>query len=686
MAVYEISKLQVRRGLENTTGVPILDSGEFGWASDTESLYIGLRRIDGGSRDANVRVLTENDLRNFFNNSGSAAGGALNVAGTYTFRAETFIATSRTNITYTDPDDKVKRTVQKKLDDFVNLNDFRVTADGDDISASMQTAIDHLYLFERKDDTQVIGSYNTYTEKILYIPAGNYQITQYIYIPGRTRIVGEGKENTKITQLSSASGFFQTVGNNSTPNARYTFANANPNFQITSPQRPDYISIENLTLIAASTATSVATPFIRLDACSHSRIKDVRMVGQWNVGLINSNVTATNTGIELRGYNSPVFKTENILIENCQFENLHSAVFSRYDVEHITINNNKFLNLYKGINFNEVSNSQDGFSDKGPNLINIINNRFDKIYNEAVFVGTSTSALKLSNIITRNNQFLDVGNNGLGYNTNTGTAIIRFWTKGNVSNNDYFKRHEEKLNNIDTNTATYFPLVWGEVNLSNEIIYTRNVSVGTTSTVAIFPITDYPQLIDVKFQEKSLGNPSPDRQGSLTIYVKDGANPFYYQKEDYHYITYGLNWEPVSNSAKKFLALKTYNPPPSGTGAQFSVKVRPFPFFTGFISAGTYTDLTILAGGSNYILGDLVTLNGIYAGGTVIANDIKILVTNVNISGAITAASFQTPIFAANTINTATYNITTSSIARQGGDGSTYTFIHSFNIQNRSVT
>ena len=685
MAVYEISKLQVRRGLENTTGVPILDSGEFGWASDTESLYIGLRRIDGGSRDANVRVLTENDLRNFFNSNGSSSGGSLNIAGTYTFRAETFIATSRTSITYTDPDDKVKRTVQKKLDDFVNLNDFRVAADGDDISASLQTAVDHLYLFERKDDTQVLGSYNTYTEKILYIPAGNYQISQYIYIPGRTRIVGEGKENTKITQISSASGFFQTVGNNSTPNARYTFNNPNPNFQITSPQRPDYVSIENLTLIAASTATGIATPFIRLDACSHSRIKDVRMVGQWSLNLLNSNVTATNTAIELRGYNSPVFKTENILIENCQFENLHSAIFSRYDVEHITINNNKFENLYKGINFNESSNSLDGFSDNGPKLVNILNNRFDKIYNEAIFVGTSTSVTKLSNILSRNNQYLDVGNNNYGYNTNTGTAVIRFYTKGNVSTNDFYKRHEQKLENIDTNTATYFPLVSGEVNLTSDIIYTKNIAVGTTGTIVLFPITDYGQLIEVNFQEKSAGNPAADRQGTLSLYIKDGAAPFYYQKEDYHYTVDGQTWQTNANVAKKFLNLFMYNPPLAGTNAQFSLKNSPWPFFTGFNTQGTYTDLTIVSGGINYIIGDVITLSGIWAGGVFPTNNIKILVTNIGGGGVITAASFQPPNVANNITNTTTYIISTSTLARQGGNGATISFQHSFTIQNKSV-
>ena len=66
MPIIEIARIQVRRGQENQTGVPTLAGGEFGWAADTEHLYIGLRREDGGSRDENVRILTENDLDNFF--------------------------------------------------------------------------------------------------------------------------------------------------------------------------------------------------------------------------------------------------------------------------------------------------------------------------------------------------------------------------------------------------------------------------------------------------------------------------------------------------------------------------------------------------------------------------------------------------------------------------------------------
>ena len=64
MAVIEIARIQVRRGQESVTGIPQLASGEFGWAEDTEHLYIGKRIVDGAQDDKNTRVLTENDIVN----------------------------------------------------------------------------------------------------------------------------------------------------------------------------------------------------------------------------------------------------------------------------------------------------------------------------------------------------------------------------------------------------------------------------------------------------------------------------------------------------------------------------------------------------------------------------------------------------------------------------------------------
>ena len=63
MAIVSISRIQVRRGKKNTsTGFPQLASGEFGWAIDTQELYIGNGSVSEGSPYVgNTKLLSEHD-------------------------------------------------------------------------------------------------------------------------------------------------------------------------------------------------------------------------------------------------------------------------------------------------------------------------------------------------------------------------------------------------------------------------------------------------------------------------------------------------------------------------------------------------------------------------------------------------------------------------------------------------
>ena len=80
MAVIEIAKIKVRRGQENVTGLPTLDSGEFGWAVDTQRLYIGNGTLaEGAPEVGNTRLLTEEDF-NIFNQGTYLAQSKLTLA------------------------------------------------------------------------------------------------------------------------------------------------------------------------------------------------------------------------------------------------------------------------------------------------------------------------------------------------------------------------------------------------------------------------------------------------------------------------------------------------------------------------------------------------------------------------------------------------------------------------------
>ena len=72
MAVVQISKIQVRRGKKNSSsGLPQLSSGEFGWAVDSQELYIGNGSVsEGAPAVGNTQILTSES--NLFNIAESA--------------------------------------------------------------------------------------------------------------------------------------------------------------------------------------------------------------------------------------------------------------------------------------------------------------------------------------------------------------------------------------------------------------------------------------------------------------------------------------------------------------------------------------------------------------------------------------------------------------------------------------
>ena len=67
MAIVQISKIQVRRGLEHDLSPGTLDSGELGWSVDTRKLYIGNGTAqEGGTEPGHkTEILTEFSIVNF---------------------------------------------------------------------------------------------------------------------------------------------------------------------------------------------------------------------------------------------------------------------------------------------------------------------------------------------------------------------------------------------------------------------------------------------------------------------------------------------------------------------------------------------------------------------------------------------------------------------------------------------
>lgn len=536
MAVIEISKIQVRRGQENQTGIPTLAGGEFGWAADTENLYIGLRREDGGARDANVRILTENDLivSNIFDTP---------AIQDYTYRSDTeppITADPNTGLA-------VVRDINKKLDDFVSIRDFGIIGQGGDANESelIQNAIDRLFL----DPLKTTNNYGTYTAKTLYFPSGVYNIDQPILVPAYTTIVGDGIGKTIINLTSTSSHAIQTIDAdvNDIYTERVTFDTENMS---SGPGQPNYIHIEKLTIqYSTSTGVTGCLPLVSLDCSENATFRDVKFAGNHSVG---DNIDIGHSGISIRGYagaENLTVSSNNTLVDNCEFNGLYHCVISNFDIVNSVIQNSQLYNSVRGITFND---EVDAGATTGPRGARILNNRFVKIDQQAIYVGYSAGGYTTDNV-SMNNRFYNVGNFGYGRTSTTGTSVITLGDS-DVSINDWFDRQEYQNQNLGNSLVNYKSLVDGRAVINNLAVKTFVLSPGNNILFRL-PITGLSQhlTIDYNLTQGVPGNYTIDRIGKLNVYIQPGDTPNNTNiVDDYTYIlgegsiTWSLTVNPVS--------------------------------------------------------------------------------------------------------------------------------------------
>lgn len=504
MAVVEISRIQVRRGQENQTGIPTLAGGEFGWAADTENLYIGLRREDGGARDANVRILTENDLFRVVTTTDLA----------YTYRSDTNPAI--TSPTYNGI--PFERPINEKNDDEVSIKDFGVGGVGGDevASALIQVAVDNLFL----DPLKTNSEYGRSSAKILKFPAGTYNIDTAIFIPRYTTIIGEGHDKTIINLISTSSHAFQTI--DSDPDNVYPGRVTFDQYGISSGiSQPNSVRIEGLTIqYSTTTNASQCLSLVSLDCSENAIFRDVKFLGNHEP---TDNTTSTYVGIELRGYAGRTASSDNVLVDHCEFSGLYHDILSNHDILYPTIQNSRFSNSIRGISFNNPKASAATY---GPRYGRIMNNVFDGIEQEGIYVGNGLSA---QYHVSSNNRFYNVGNEG-GDESTPAYSIIKFERSSNSSVDDWFDRQEYQNINMD-NAIQYYPLVEGYHAIQTPIVTTVSLADGDTDrTVLKFPTSSGGQQLIIKYNLfDGIYDPvtklpifNVDRMGTVKISLQNG--------------------------------------------------------------------------------------------------------------------------------------------------------------------
>jgi hypothetical protein len=254
----------------------------------------------------------------------------------------------------------------------------------------------------------------------------------------------------------------------------------------------------------------------------------------------------TGTGIIVRGLiegDTDIDNCANVHIIDCLFDNLSIGVKGVDTVVRPVIEKNVFDNLSNGI----VMHSSTASLYRSPINGKFIENKFERISNQAIYVGTASH---VTNHISEGNFFRHVGNGptrSIDKNVTSATdctSVITFLANGNSSVNDTFNR-KVYADSISTTTNFYFnTLVQGSGIIDSAFVSTATIVASGVSNVIKLPlVSGKDQLVTMRY---SLYNGNYSRKGKLTINIpadNSGSLSDYY---DYSYLTV-VDPEPVFN-------------------------------------------------------------------------------------------------------------------------------------------
>jgi hypothetical protein len=535
VAVVSISRIQIRRGRKNQgSGLPQLASGELGWAVDAQELWIGNGAVSEGSPYVgNSRLLSEHD--NLFE-----------YAKTYAYKSAS--NNYQTGLSINSP---IQRTLQQRLDDTVSIRTFGANGDGLDQTASIQRALDQLYL---NTSTKLTAP----SRVVLHLEAGNYLISSPISIPPFASIQGAGMDKTIINCTSTTGMAFTTVNDSSQPGS-YALDSTS-----TTLNQPREISISDLTIQVAQQGA------LDLVSCKNSSFTNIKLKGPW---ASNSDSLVT-TGILIKSLSTSVNCTGN-KFKNIRLEGFTTAIKSDYDIKNNSWVDCDFNTCFKGIDFGGGTVLGTSGMLTGPVNNSIENSCFDDISQQAITIETGTDNRSIRN------KFFDCGNS-MGSSATAQYSIIKFDSYKNQSEGDWFKRTEELGYDPTYQVGKpYIPEIEGNT-VSN---------IGTTYRLAITQYGEYSKLfrlpadtikayeIDYVYKSSAV---NAQRSGKMEIIVNPTQN-IIDMTDSYDYIgdaAFGENlkfkaqtFDENANSSVDTLAIMVLNST-SSDNAQLTYTVK----------------------------------------------------------------------------------------------------------------
>jgi len=496
VAIVQISQIKHRRGLRDDLPNPSLEEGELGLALDTGELFVGtpnlpvaaFRATNNIFPYANTQILTEwtDNVRNLLQYSyrnrritfdpitaGFAQGND------FATPILSYSNGSQTNEIY------VVRKLQERLDEMVSVKSYGARGDAqrDLTTLPSNTAMTaETYALRRAaldavNVTNKTTTENEYQPKALHFPAGVYAVNDSILLPPLSTWIGEGKENTIISLVSSTNSldhrhrclFFTVDGLLQPEDAgsaaaiyEHSYTNIVDTFPLSgSTVLPHNIFVAGITFeINYNQSNNTNTPFDigRLIRAKNVTFSDCKFKGNWSI--MNETVSDFNNSpgivryfpgqpsvqsvVGINGDSIAMvidsyaamdhkYKPSNITFINCDFEDTTYAAVLTDDVSNISYINNTFNRHLKGVVVAEqenqpIPNNQITYGSAGPKHIKVTNSYFSNILREGIESNISDpaylSALAKTDIeyigggvTSIGNRFDNVGNNS----TNNGS-------------------------------------------------------------------------------------------------------------------------------------------------------------------------------------------------------------------------------------------------------------------------
>jgi hypothetical protein len=383
MAIIQISRIQHRRGLDQD--LPNLASAEFGWAVDTQKLYIGNGTLlEGAPAEGVTEILTENT-------------NLVDQIDEYIFQGSQTGYTSQTGPDLLNP---VERTLQDRLDDQVSVKAFGATGDGvTDDTAAVQRALDQVYFNTFAYTTPQL-------RRIVMFPAGRYIISNSLKIPGYAHLVGEGKDRTYIRQ---------TDPNYAVMQLKDSVGNFGASYGTGSPSYPPRVLVEGMVLEQINQDKHI----VELNASQDVTFRRVKFQG-------NTNGSSDRAGIY--GRSTVGVDISHVTVDNCEFFNCYRGMDLVANVCKIT--NSVFYDSLYGITMDSTSANLTNYG------VKITNNAFDAIKFQGIVIKNNINVL--TNSITSANDF--GANVGTGWGTGINSSLIELQGRGVYSVGDTHTR------------------------------------------------------------------------------------------------------------------------------------------------------------------------------------------------------------------------------------------------------